>query len=48
MVTARAVTRTTIIIEISDCIPISAFARWLSGTVSVGLNDMALTADKYK
>lgn len=48
MVTARVTTSATVKTEISDCNVMSSLARWVSGTVSFGLNATALVIDIYK
>jgi len=48
MLTARAMTRTTVTIDTADCSSMAVFAHRDSGMTSVGLNAAALVNDRYR
>ena len=48
MFTARATTSPIVTSDTIACAPIRAFAFWVSGIVSVGLNAVALVSDTYR
>ncbi len=48
MLTARAMTNTTVPSETTDCSIIVIFAQRASGSVSVGLNAAAFVNDRYR
>src|ERR1700693_4389422 len=48
MLTAREMTKASVMSEASDCSAISSFAHPVSGIVSVGLNAVALVNDVYR
>lgn len=48
MFTARATTNTTVLSDTAGCASIVIFAQCDSGSVSVGLNAVALVNDVYK
>ncbi len=45
MLTARAITSTTVITETTDCVSIVSFAHRVMGMTSVGLNAIAFVDD---
>ncbi len=47
MLTARAMTRTTVTIDTADCSSMAVFAHRDSGMTSVGLDAAALVNDRY-
>ena len=48
MLTARAMTRPTIVNEINACDAMATFAQWAIGMVSVGLNAFAVVNATYR
>jgi hypothetical protein len=48
MFTARAMTSPTVSRAEVDCRPMTIFAVWVSGMVSVGLNAVALVSEVYR
>jgi len=48
MLTARAITNTTVTSDTNDWASMVSFAHRVSGIVSVGLNAVALVNDRYR